>query len=57
MTLSDENGEKVLTVHAKYTDPKPGDVTAQILTYPFTVVKTDLKELPQKVILEKEYKN
>lgn len=57
LTLTDENGEKVLTVYAEYTDPKPGDVTAQILTYPFTVVKTDLQELPQKVILEKEYKN
>lgn len=57
LTLSDEEGEKVLTVYAKYTDPKPGDVTAQILTYPFTVVKTDMTELPQKVILEKEYKN
>ncbi|KAF5045466.1 hypothetical protein SDC9_145305 [bioreactor metagenome] len=57
LTLSDEEGEKVLTVYAKYTDPKPGDVTAQILTYPFTVVKTDMTELPQKVVLEKEYKN
>ncbi len=43
LTLTDVNGEKVLT--------------AQILTYPFTVVKTDMEELPQKVILEKEYKN
>jgi len=34
---------------AEYTDPKPGDVTAQILTYPFTVVKTDMSELPQKL--------
>jgi hypothetical protein len=57
LTLTDVNGEKVLTVYAEYTDPKPGDVTAQILTYPFTVVKTDMEELPQKVILEKEYKN
>jgi len=57
LTLSNEEGEQVLTVYAEYTDPKPGDVTAQILTYPFTVVKTDMTELPQKVILEKEYKN
>lgn len=57
LTMSDEDGEKVLTVYAKYTDPKPGDVAAQILTYPFAVVKTDLQELPQKVVLEKEYKN
>lgn len=57
LTLSNEEGEQVLTVYAEYTDPKPGDVTAQILTYPFTVVKTDMTELPQKVVLEKEYKN
>ncbi|WP_312814950.1 protease complex subunit PrcB family protein [Sedimentibacter sp.] len=57
LTLTEENGEKILTVYAEYTDPKPGDVTAQILTYPFAVVRTDLEELPQKVILEKQYKN
>lgn len=57
LTLTEENGEKTLTVYAKYKDPKPGDVTAQILTYPFTVVKTDMEELPQKVVLEREYKN
>ncbi|WP_326908164.1 protease complex subunit PrcB family protein [Sedimentibacter sp. MB31-C6] len=55
LTLSEENGEKILTVYAEYIDPKPGDVTAQILTYPFTVVKTEMTELPQKVVLEKEY--
>ena len=57
LTLNEENGEKILTVYAEYTDPKPGDVTAQILTYPFAVVRTELEELPQKVILEKDYKN
>jgi len=46
-----------LTVYAEYTDPKPGDVTAQILTYPYVVVKTEMTELPQKVVLEKEYKH
>lgn len=55
LTLSTTDGEKVLTVFAKYTDPKPGDVTAQILTYPYVVVKTDLTELPNKVVLEKDY--
>lgn len=57
ITLGETDGQKVLTVYAVYTDPKPGDVTAQILTYPFTVVKTDLTELPDKVVLEKEYKH
>jgi hypothetical protein len=57
ITLSDVDGERVLTVYALYKDPKPGDVTAQVLTYPFAVVKTELEELPQKVVLEREYKN
>lgn len=57
ITLGTTDGQKVLTVYAEYTDPKPGDVTAQILTYPYVVVKTDLTELPDKVVLEKEYKH
>ena len=55
--LSNENGEEVLTVYAEFEDPKPGEITTQILTYPYIIVKTELKELPDKVILEKEYKN
>jgi len=55
ITLGTTEGQRVLTVYAEYTDPKPGDVTAQILTYPYVVVKTDLAELPDKVVLEKEY--
>lgn len=57
LTLSNVDGQKVLTVFAEYTDPKPGDVTAQVLTYPFIVVKTEMTELPEKVVLEKEYKH
>ena len=57
ITLKEVDGERVLTVYARYKDPKPGDVTAQVLTYPFAVVKTELEELPQKVVLEREYKN
>ena len=41
----------------EFTDPKPGEVTTQVMTYPFAVVKTSLKELPDKVVLKKEYKN
>lgn len=48
--------EDTLRVIAKFTDPKQGDIQAQVLTYPYTVVKTNLKELPKKVILDKEYK-
>ena len=47
--------EQTVRVVALFTDPKPGEVQAQVLTYPYIVVKTNLKELPQKVILDKEY--
>ncbi|HBB29988.1 MAG TPA: hypothetical protein DC000_12235 [Clostridiales bacterium] len=50
------DNEQTVRVIAEFIDPKPGEVQAQVLTYPFIVVKTDLKELPQKVILDKEYK-
>lgn len=54
--LDKEDGEETLRVVAKFTDPKQGDIQAQVLTYPYTVVKTNLKELPKKVVLDKEYK-
>ncbi len=54
--LETADNEQIVRVVAQFTDPKPGEVQAQVLTYPYVVVKTDLKELPQKVILDKEYK-
>ncbi len=54
--LEKTDDEETLRVIAQFTDPKPGDIQAQVLTYPYTVVKTNLKELPKKVILDKEYK-
>lgn len=49
------DNEDVVRVVAEFTDPKAGEVQAQVLTYPYVVVKTELKELPKKVILDKEY--
>lgn len=57
ISMNNEEGAKNLKVVAEFVDPKPGDVTTQILTYPYKVVKTELEELPDKVTLEKEYKN
>ena len=54
--MDKSDGEETLRVIARFTDPKPGDIQAQVLTYPYTVVKTSLKELPKRVILDKEYK-
>ncbi|WP_425447107.1 protease complex subunit PrcB family protein [Dethiothermospora halolimnae] len=44
-----------LIVYAKYKDPKPDEVVPQVITYPYTVVKTNLKELPKNIKLEVEY--
>ncbi len=44
-----------LVVYADYKDPSPDQIVAQVLTYPFTIVKTDLKELPKQITLEVEY--
>ncbi len=44
-----------LVVHAKYKDPKPDEMVAQIITYPVIVVKTELEGLPDKIQLEIDY--
>ena len=44
-----------LIVHAKYKDPKPDEMVAQIITYPVIVVKTELDGLPDKIKLEVDY--
>ena len=44
-----------LVVHARYKDPKPDEMVAQIITYPVTVVKTELENLPDKIKLEVDY--
>lgn len=53
--LVKEKSESVLKIHAEYKDPKPGEITTQIMTYPYIVVETNLEKLPDKVKLEKEY--
>ena len=32
-------------VHVEYSDPKPGQMVAQVVTYPLAVVKADLKNI------------
>ena len=44
-----------LVVKAKYKDPGADQIVPQVLTYPFTVVETKLKELPKKIKLEVAY--
>lgn len=51
-----KNGKNFnLVVHAKYKDPKPNEMVAQVITYPVVVVKTELEGLPGKIKLEVDY--
>lgn len=50
--IIEENDEKKLIVHAIFKDPNPDDMVTQSMTYPYVVVKTELKELPPKIDLQ-----
>lgn len=41
-----------LVVYAIYKDPDPNDIVAQSFSYPFIIVKTNLKDMPENVSLE-----
>ena len=45
-----------LIAYAKYSDPKPDQMVAQVITYPMVIVKAELDNLPDKIKLEVEYK-
>lgn len=55
--VSIDNESDKLIVQAIFKDPSPDDMVAQILTYPFVVARTNLKELPKKIDLEVHYKD
>lgn len=44
-----------LVVYAKFTDPDPDEIVDQEFDYPFVVIKTNLKEMPEEVHLDIEY--
>ena len=44
-----------LTIYAKFKDPDVNDIVAQSFTYPFAIVKTNLKKMPENIKLEIEY--
>ncbi len=41
--LKEEGGG--FDVHVEYSDPKPGQMVAQVVTYPLAVVKADLNDI------------
>ncbi|MBF8983378.1 protease complex subunit PrcB family protein [Lutibacter sp. B2] len=44
-----------LIVYSTFKDPKQGDVVKQVITYPYVVVKTNLKKLPDTIELKVKY--
>jgi len=50
-----DSGDFDITVVAKYCDPDPDEIVTQGFDYPFTIVKTDLDEMPKKINLKVEY--
>ncbi|MDR7856561.1 protease complex subunit PrcB family protein [Tissierella sp.] len=44
-----------LVVHARFTDPDPNEIVEQEYSYPYIVVKTNLKVMPEEVHLDIEY--
>jgi len=46
-----------LVVYAKFMDPDPNEIVEQEYDYPFIVVKTNLKNMPEEVHLDIEYKD
>lgn len=44
-----------LVVYAKFTDPNPNEIVSPEYDYPYIIVKTNLKEMPQEIHLDIEY--
>lgn len=55
MTLIKEKDDTILTVYALFKDPRPDELVPQVISYPYTVAKTSLKELPKKISLQVDY--
>jgi hypothetical protein len=47
--VEEEQDGSGVNVRVVYKDPKPGQMVAQVVTYPYTIIKTDLKGLPDDV--------
>ncbi|CAK7085094.1 hypothetical protein CIW83_02480 [Tissierella sp. P1] len=44
-----------IVVYARFTDPDPNEIVEQEYDYPYIVVKTNLKDMPEEVHLDIEY--
>ncbi len=56
MKLVENEDETVtLVVYTGFTDPKPGDIVTQVITYPYEIAVTELMALPNEIEMKVEY--
>lgn len=55
LSLEEKDGKSTLIVYADFRDPDKKTAFSQIITYPVSVVKTDLKRLPDDIELRIQY--
>ena len=55
MAIEKKDGKTNLVVYALFKDPDKETTISQIITYPLTVVKTELTKLPNTIELRIEY--
>lgn len=55
MELSAKEEKSVLTVYADFADPEHPERLAQVKSYPYAVVKADMKGLPDQIELKVNY--
>lgn len=52
---NDKKDKFDVRVFAEFEDPKPDEVLPQEYSYPYVVVKTKLKNIPEKIYLDTNY--
>lgn len=55
MSIEEKDGKSNLIVYAVFKDPQKETAISQIVTYPISVVKTDLTKLPDTIELRIQY--
>ncbi len=55
LKLKKDDDKTILIVNTIFKDPDPGDIVTQVITYPYVVAETNLKQLPDKIELKVKY--
>jgi len=53
--IKEEDKTNTLVVYTVFTDPRPGDILTQVITYPYEVAETNLSELPDQIEMKVQY--